>query len=131
MTPEIPDALPVLVVEPVQEARPWGPWATIGWSVVVMIVALIAQIVGLIGLGIVMGVTGAQINPETIATDGNFLAVGACASGLAATGLSIFFAAVRKGMTVKEYLNLRWPRAKDFRYRWYKRYHPLPVKAIQ
>ena len=115
MTPEVPEAPPVLTIEEVvPEARPWGAWATVGWSLLIMFAALVAQVIALFVVGLVMAFSGVRIDFENVNADGNLLAVAACASGLAGIGFSILFAAIRKGITVKEYLGLRWPRGKEF-----------------
>jgi membrane protease YdiL (CAAX protease family) len=115
MIPEQPASPPpVLPTEPIQEARPWGLWATVGWSLLIMLLALVAQTAAIFVVALVQTASGVKIDPERIANDGDYLAVATCGLGVAGIGLSIFFAAVRKGITVKDYLALRLPRAKEF-----------------
>jgi membrane protease YdiL (CAAX protease family) len=113
MIPEVPSPPPLLPADEIK-ARPWGTWATVGWTIVIMLAALAAQVIAMIVMAAVLAARGTKVDPQSIGSDGNFLAVATCGSGLAAIGLSLLFAAVRRGITVKEYLALSLPSPKEF-----------------
>lgn len=79
-----------------------------------MALALAAQTAALTIILVVFTAQGVKLDPQTISNDGNFLAIASCASGVAGIGLSLFFATVRNGVSVKKYLALRLPSMKEF-----------------
>jgi len=113
--PELPPELPH--TEPVAAGRPWGPWATIGWSILIVVGSLAAQIV-VAAIVAVVTARGRRIDAESLSSDGNVLAMATCASGLVALGLTVFFAWLRRGIDLKTYLALRLPTKREFS-RWF------------
>src|SRR5688572_2300221 len=93
----------------VAPARPWGPWATLGWALVIVFAAFAAQTAVVAAFAVIATVRGEKVDVESLASDGNVLAPAACAMGLVAFGLSLLFAGIRDGMRLKEYLALRLP----------------------
>jgi uncharacterized protein len=91
-------------------APPWGLWATSGFSLVVAAVFVFIQ------LALAAVFVAAEINLDThgeVARDsrglwnnGLFLSVATTASALLCGGLVIFFAWLKKRITVKQYLQL-------------------------
>jgi uncharacterized protein len=112
---EIPPELPR--TEAVQAGRPWGPWATLGWFIVIAGASLFAQMLAAGVVAAIAVLRGEKVDPQTIASDGNVLALGICGSAVAAFGLSILFAWLRKGISLREYLALRLPSKREF-WRW-------------
>jgi len=113
--PELPPELPP---EPVAAGRPWGVWATIGWSVLIVIGSLFAQIVGGFIGGMIAVARGEKIDAASVASDGNILALATCVSGIVALALTVFFAKLRRGIDLKTYLALRLPTKREFS-RWF------------
>jgi membrane protease YdiL (CAAX protease family) len=91
--------------------RPWGFWATVGFSAIVAAVFLTIQIAVLIVFLIVVGVENGDVAHEEFACplerNGFLLSVATLASTPVATGLVVLFAALRKGISARDYLGLR------------------------
>ncbi len=89
--------------------RPWGFWATIGWTLFLFAVFLGTEVVAItiaLGLEVYKGIT--VITPQTIerlATNGFLLAVLTLFRAPLVVGLAAFFAGIR--MPVTDYLGLR------------------------
>jgi uncharacterized protein len=98
-----------------EPAGPWGFWATIGFSVLIVVGYLAPQfVIGIVWAILeVAGGNGRENNWETfgerLASDGTAVALGTLASVPFVVGLVLWFAWMRKGITVREYLALRWP----------------------
>jgi hypothetical protein len=60
--------------------RPWGPWATVGWTLLCLTVMFVVQIAMLIILVVVHIVGGFGTKLESLGTNGDVLAVGTLAS---------------------------------------------------
>jgi membrane protease YdiL (CAAX protease family) len=89
-------------------ARVWGPWATIGWTVLCILVLFVIQIgVLLVFVAIGLGSNRAA-RLEELATSGNVLAFGTLASTPAVVGLVVFLVRVRR-YSIRDYLDLSWP----------------------
>lgn len=90
---------------------PWGPWATLGWGVLIGVGWTGAQILGAILFVIIVMVQtgGATPDSKALEMDGRLLAIATCFSAPAGVGLSVMFAWMRKGPSVREYLGLVWP----------------------
>lgn len=101
----------------VQEYRPkpWGVWATIGFSCIIA-VAYIAVVVFAIIAIIIIRSPGPGFPSDDFAeklqTDGLFLSIIICANAPIVVGLCVLFAAIRKGISISEYLGLRMVRCR-------------------
>ncbi len=91
-------------------ARPWGFWATIGWSALINGAFFLVQ--GLVALGFVMARTQ-NWEPDTVLAyiedlmrQGSFLAVATCLSGPAGIAVAAGAVAARRGWKIREYLAL-------------------------
>ena len=112
----IPDALdPVLaesavILEPVSAGppRPWGPWATIGWTVLCLAAMLAAQTVVLIAFVVVRVASNPQAKLEDISSNGNLIAVAGLMSTPPVLGLVALLIVVRRNR-IRDYLALTWP----------------------
>jgi hypothetical protein len=91
--------------------RRWGVWWTLGFSLVIAVVFIIVQLVvaGVVSTVQLQGksepVTDAYF--ASLETNGLFLSLATVASSLLCTGLIVLFAALRRGITVSAYLDLR------------------------
>lgn len=88
----------------------WGIWWTLGFSLVIAVVFIIVQ---LVVAGIVSAVQlegssrlDAELFFASLESNGLFLALATVATTFLCTGLIVLFAALRKGITVSQYLNL-------------------------
>lgn len=114
LNPEYPPPLP--------DARrgPWGPWATIGWAIVLFVAVTAVGIV--IGVGFIAtrmifggmkGVNPAEID-DTL-NSGLFLSVAQFPSVIVVLGLTLLLIQRRRGPSVREYLALNvWPIRKQW-----------------
>ena len=92
---------------------PWGLWTTIGFSLAIGLVYIVACTVLCIGFIIAAKVRNPQLDiaefANTLGASGWFLAMSTYVAAPVVIGLSVFFAAIRKNITVREYLCFRWP----------------------
>ena len=90
-------------------AKRWGIWATLGLSLIIALLFVVVQIV-------TAGVMGAvQINGEptfdseafavSLESFGLFISLSTIATGILCSASIVLFAAIRKGITVKQYLH--------------------------
>ncbi|GMV99442.1 MAG: hypothetical protein AMXMBFR84_05810 [Candidatus Hydrogenedentota bacterium] len=98
--------------QPVTQAKPWGPWATIGFGIVIAGAFLLTQMVVVVAGAVVEILQGNALNPyefgERLETSGDFLAIATFATVPVVVGLCVAAAALKKGITVREYLGLHW-----------------------
>jgi len=89
----------------------WGPWATIGLTLLVIAVAVVVQtaaVVAVVAGAHVLGAGGGLADTATRwGGSGLALAVGALASAAPVAGLAFLFARLRRGASATEYLALR------------------------
>jgi membrane protease YdiL (CAAX protease family) len=90
--------------------RPWGFWATVGLSVVVIVATLTVQVLVLIGYIAVRTAQNPHVDLNNLAPDagsnGLLLSVATWAALPVCLGLTVLFARLRRGWTVREYLAL-------------------------
>jgi uncharacterized protein len=88
---------------------PWGFWATIGWTIVILLTYFIVEaLVYRIGTGVSTGF-GTKPDMQKLQSDSRLLSLGLIGAAPAAIGLSMFFAHIRKGPTLLAYLAIRLP----------------------
>lgn len=93
----------------------WGPFSTLGWSVLIAIVFLIVQaLVTGAYLRLTLADPGDKMRAalEALKFDGTFLALCTFATCLLCTPLILGIAKLKRGLTLKDYLGLRVPRLK-------------------
>jgi membrane protease YdiL (CAAX protease family) len=105
MEPNAPDLAPA----PPPPA-PWGPWATVGFVVAIVGSVFAAQFAAIL-LALLWQLTGdasVDFEPfvEQLAADGDFLALSAFASAVAALAFVAIFVGLRRGATLRGYLAL-------------------------
>jgi len=95
--------------------KPWGFWATIGFSLIAFIVMSIVQGIVLILYAINQGVD-IDINNDELAEsinkfalDGDLLGLAEIPAAIIGVSLILFFASLRKPLSTKNYLHLHWP----------------------
>jgi uncharacterized protein len=100
--------------------RPWGPWATVGWTLLCLAALVVAQVAVLIGFAAVRLAQGPAIKPdglgavgEELATNGDLLATATLASTPAVLGLVAMLVRIRR-YPMREYLALAWPGTRAF-----------------
>lgn len=103
--PEVGDAVPGGMLP---SARPWGFWATLGLSLAVAAVVLGVEL----GLGILLGLASAVAGEgervaDWIFESGLMWALATLVSTPFLVGLTVLFAWMRRGLSVREYLALR------------------------
>lgn len=90
--------------------RPWGPWATIGWTVLCLVVmVLIQNVVAFVFLVVLFAREGPGTRLTDMATNGNLIATATIVSTPAVLGLVSLLVGIRR-YPVRDYLALRWAR---------------------
>jgi membrane protease YdiL (CAAX protease family) len=97
-TPEKPAALP----------RLWGPWETIGWTLLGVGVMFGAQLAGLIIFFVFRIVTTTSPKFDDLVTNGNVIALATLISTSATVGLIALLVRIRR-FPIRDYLALYWP----------------------
>jgi membrane protease YdiL (CAAX protease family) len=92
--------------------RPWGPWATIGWTLLCIVVMVAAQIAASIIFVVFRIATNSSAKFDDLAANGNLWALGALLSSPAAVGLIALLIRVRR-YPIRDYLALYWPPARS------------------
>jgi len=92
-----------------REPTPWGFWATIGFSFLTIIILFVAQIVTVIGFGVVAKGSYPEMHLNSLGSNGLLLAIATCVSTPPTIALSLLFARLRKNITIKEYFCLYRP----------------------
>jgi membrane protease YdiL (CAAX protease family) len=118
--PTAPHDPPVAANRPPRTlVRPWGFWATIGWSLLIAGGILLTEL----GVGIALGITAAAtdqsdwIETAAIETNGFFWAIVTLITTPVAVGLIALCAWFKPGLSLREYLALR-PVARRKLVRW-------------
>ena len=90
--------------------KPWGVWATLGFSCIIAAAYFAIIAVATIAL-IIVHVQGHRFEPNVLAeklqTDGFFISIITCVTAPVVVGLCVLFAAIRRGISISEYLGLR------------------------
>ena len=85
---------------------PWGFWATLGFSALIIFGNLVSAMIAAIGLVASGENPGLGADPAQLASNGMLVALSILVSSPVVLGLTLLFANLRKGLTVKEYLGL-------------------------
>jgi membrane protease YdiL (CAAX protease family) len=95
------------------QPRPWGFWATIGFSCAIAAAYLIMGIIVTLAFMIPAGISNPKFDAysfvETLNSNGTFLWISAIACAAIVTCLVFVFAGIRKQITIKDYLCLKNP----------------------
>ena len=107
------ERLSQVVLTPIGAGRPWGPWATIGWTALCLLMYVVIQTVVAIDYAAVRAFNDSTARVTDIATNGNVVALATFASTPAVIGLVAVLVWVR-GCPLRTYLALRWPGTRQF-----------------
>lgn len=105
-----------LIPEESLAAKPWGFWATIGFSLIAFLVMSIIQGLVLVLYAMKSGISfdlkDTQLSEKIgkLALDGDLLGLAEIPSAIIGVSLILLFATMRKPLTIKKYLHLYWPK---------------------
>ena len=104
-----------------QKPGPWGFWPTVGFSCIIAIVYTFSQVIVAVVFTVVAIIRTPEFDVEKFADslqkNGLFYAIATFAAAPLTIGLTVLFAKIRKGLTIKEYLCLRMPGWKEL-FKW-------------
>ena len=89
------------------ELRPWGFWATVGFTCVILIAGVIGQAGALLLYGVIITVLNLGKFPKAIESEGLLVAQATCVSCPVIVGLVYLFARIRNGRHATLYLGFR------------------------
>jgi len=101
-----------VTLKPAQFGRPWGPWATIGWTLLCIVAIIAGQIVAFLIFLVVRLATNPNARFNDLLSNGNVLALGTLVNTLTVVGLVALLVRVRR-YPVRDYLALTWPPARS------------------
>jgi membrane protease YdiL (CAAX protease family) len=100
------------------KAKPWGFWATLGFSVIIFGLFSALQILVASVFASVAKIQHPELNlevyAESLPSNGLCLAIMAIVSGLICIPLTLWFAKLRKNISVKDYIGFREPLTKEW-----------------
>jgi len=100
-----------------QQPRPWGFWATIGFSCVIATAYFFCGVVVVIAFVIAAKSQSPELDVaafvNSLSANGSFLALFACVGGSCIIILCVLFAKIRRNISVGEYLCLHMPSLKS------------------
>jgi len=85
---------------------PWGVWATLGFSALIIFGNFVSVMIAAIGIVASGENPDLATNPAQLASNGTLVALSTLLSSPIVLGLTFLFANLRKGLPVKEYLGL-------------------------
>jgi membrane protease YdiL (CAAX protease family) len=99
-----------VILEPIPTASPgpWGPWATISWTLLCLAAMVAAQTVVAIAFVTVQIALNPREKIADIATNGNMLMLAGTANAPPVVGLVVLLIVVRRNR-IRDYLALTWP----------------------
>ena len=93
------------------QATPWGPWATVGFSLIITIVYLATGIITTLVMVAIDRLIPPQysllVNTDNLDTDGLLLSIASIATFAVCTGLILLFTGMRNRITIRDYLLLK------------------------
>ncbi|NIP25445.1 MAG: CPBP family intramembrane metalloprotease [Phycisphaerae bacterium] len=115
---EVPAVQTVSASPDEPKPTPWGFWATIGFSCIIVIVYLLAAIIFAVLFLIAAKILKPQLDimeiGQSLDSNGLYLSLSTCATAPLVIGLSLLFAKIRKNITIKEYFSLNRKSWKQF-----------------
>lgn len=91
-----------------QKPRPWGFWATVGFSCIIAVAYVLSAIVLCISFIAAAKVQDPDLDigqyVQSLGSNGLFLAISTCVAAPLVIGLVVLFAKIRRDITIKEYL---------------------------
>ena len=108
-----PEPMPVPMPSETPPPGPWGFWPTIGLSLVITIGWMLAQVPVVVAFTVPAVTQNRNLDIEAFAEglmhNGLFWSLAICAAAPITIILTLVCAAARKGISVRDYLALRWP----------------------
>jgi uncharacterized protein len=100
---------------PVAAGKPWGFWATLGFSLLILLAWIVVQVVATFiyffatpsGRALFSQLTAGHGAPSSLTEDGTLLAIAGTLSGILLPPVCVLFAWLKRGISVKEYFGLR------------------------
>src|SRR4030043_76353 len=93
------------------KAKPWGFWATLGFSAIIFALFFALQFLMMIAFLSLAKTQHPELNLEvyakSLSSNGFFLAITVIVSGLICAPLTLLFAKLRKNISVKNYIGFR------------------------
>jgi membrane protease YdiL (CAAX protease family) len=102
---------PPVVLTPVAAAKPWGPWATLGWTALCLFVFVVVQNLVAVPFVLVQASRG-PIRAGDVAANGNLVGAATLVSTPAVLGLVVLLVGARR-YPLRDYLALRLPQARQ------------------
>jgi uncharacterized protein len=103
------------------KAKPWGFWATLGFSAIIFALFFALQFLMTIAILFLAKIKHPELNLEvyakSLSSNGFFLAITVIVSGLICAPLTLLFAKLRKNISVKNYIGFRRPLKREW-VRW-------------
>jgi membrane protease YdiL (CAAX protease family) len=100
------------------EAKPWGLWATLGFSAIIFALFSALQFFTVIAFGSVEKAQHPELDLEayakSLSSNGFCIAIMVIVSGLICTPLTLLFARLRKNISVKAYIGFREPLKREW-----------------
>jgi membrane protease YdiL (CAAX protease family) len=100
------------------EAKPWGFWATLGFSAIIFALFSALQIVVVTAFVFVAKAEHPELNLEayakSLSSNGFCLAISVIVSGLICIPLTLLFTKLRKNISVKNYIGFREPLIREW-----------------
>jgi len=100
------------------KARPWGFWATLGFSAIVFALFSVLQLLSMIAVLFFMKASHRQwdlgVYVRSLSSNGFFIAITEIVSGVICTPLTLLFARLRKNILVKDYIGFRKPSKREW-----------------
>ena len=94
-------------------ARPWGVWATVGFSLAIALAGITAQSIAVVGVVVAEVIRFEKVpEAETIETSGLVLALATWFSAPVVVSGCVLVAWLRKSIRLTDYLAWRWPARK-------------------
>ncbi len=91
---------------PRPEPTPWGLWATLGFSALIILANFLSGILAAAGYVAAAQNPDYVVDPSKLASDGMLVTLSILLSSPLIFGLTLLFANLRRGPTLKEYLGL-------------------------
>jgi membrane protease YdiL (CAAX protease family) len=92
------------------QGAPWGPWATAGFSLIISAVYIGIGVLAVLGMLAYETLRNPQLDvfehADVLADSGLLLSIGSIATFVICSGLILLFTAIRKHITITEYLLL-------------------------
>jgi len=100
------------------KAKPWGFWATLGFSAIVFALFSAIQLLSMIAVLFLLRTSHRELDlgvyARSISSNGFFIAITEIVSGLICAPLPLLFARLRKNILVKDYIGFRKPSKREW-----------------